>query len=426
MSRYLILLCSVLVILLPDGAWARDTLWKTASTTATCEAYERLQNSLRDLGYRCQSPVPRLHADLIGEEWLAPAGLSACYIGSMGQTLPIGTAYKCSLFWNRSEYRAVLCTRKYPEGQVAYEQSALSEWQASFMKAATALRSCRGGAVDFAFTERSAVPHFLWDHYEHELGLALSRGDSTLYLGTGTSKQCGTPEGEEKTEMGVLSFVISGNQNQTMGEDPLFWENHSEIRNGLRLTVGGLRALADIQRRWGPQFSLPHLPYGLSMHVGYVRMSAEPSMGSDNFGMVAAFRDINFLSIFDDALFDVELDLGFEEFFFDLEEYYKRVAPFHPVMRSVACRFSGGEYYKPGEETFREGRVFYGINVTGCRGGRVFLMALPTLNGNGLSPEVLFVLFGQYCVDIRTVTHSIAQVFSKRLVEDVLWELDEE
>jgi len=424
MSRYLILLCSVLMLLLPDGALARDTLWKTASTAATCQAYDRLQNSLKHISHRCQSPVPRLHAELIGKDWLGPAGLSACYIGSIGHVLPIDAAYKCSMFWDRSRYRQVLCTREYPKNQVAYEQSALSEWRASLMNAARALKSCRGGAVDFAFTGRSTVPHFLWDHYEHELGLALSKSNSMLYLGTGTSKPCGMPEGGEKTEMGVLSFFVGGNQ--TMDEDPLFWEKHRGIRNGLRLTVSGLRNLTDIRKRLGPQFSGPNLPYGFSMQMGSVGMSAEPHIGSDNFRMLSAFRDIDFLSIFEDAFIDVELDLDFEEKFLDLEEYYQRMAHLNPVLRSLACRLSGGEYYKPGEEVFREARVFEGINVRGCKGGQVFLLGLPVLTGNGLSPEVLFVLVGHYCTDLRRVRHSVTQVFSESLVEDVLSELDEE
>ena len=188
MSRHLILLCSTLVVLLANAAWARDALWKTASTVATCEAYDRLQQSLEHFNYRCQRVAPRFHAELIGKDWLRPAGLSACYIGSLDHILPIGSAYKCSVFWDRSRYRQVLCTRKYPKDQVAYEQSALSKWRASLMTAARTLKACRGEAVDFAFTGRSTVPHILWDHYEHELGLALSAGKSLLYLGTGASK----------------------------------------------------------------------------------------------------------------------------------------------------------------------------------------------------------------------------------------------
>ena len=424
MSRHLILLCSTLVVLLANAAWARDALWKTASTVATCEAYDRLQQSLEHFNYRCQRVAPRFHAELIGKDWLRPAGLSACYIGSLDHILPIGSAYKCSVFWDRSRYRQVLCTRKYPKDQVAYEQSALSKWRASLMTAARTLKACRGEAVDFAFTGRSTVPHILWDHYEHELGLALSAGKSLLYLGTGASKPCGTPGGGEKTEMGVLSFFV--NPNQTMNEDPLFWERHREIRKGFRLTESGLRDLADIQSRLGPQFSWANLPQGVSIQMGSVGMSAEPHIATDNFEMLSTFRDIDFLSIFQLALIDVELDLGFEEKFLDFEKYYQEVGHLNPVLRSLACRSSGGKNYEPGMEAFREARIFVGVDAAGCRGGRVFLLSVPILTGNGLSPEVLFVLLGENCIDLRTVRRSVTSVFSETLVEDVLFELGEE
>ncbi len=424
MSRHMILLCSTLLVLLANGAWARDALWKTASTVATCETYDRLQQSLENFDYRCQRVAPPFHAELIGKDWLRPAGLSACYVGSMDHVLPIGPAYKCSTFWDRLGFREVLCTREYPEGQVAYEQSALSEWRASLMKSARALKSCRFGAIEFSFTGGSTVPHMLWDHYEHELGLALSSGKSLMYLGTGASKPCGTPGGGEKTEMGVLGFFI--NANETMVEDPMFWEKHREVGKGLRPTEGGLRDLADIRNRLGPQFSGANLPPGLSIQLGSVGMSAEPHISTDNFEMLRAFRDIEFLSIFESALIDVELDFGFDEEFLDLEEYYEETAHLHPVLRSLACRSSGGEYYEPGKKAFREARIFIGIGTAGCRGGRVLLLTIPTLTGNGLNPEMLFVFVGEHCRDLLKIRRSVTSVFAEVLVDEVLFELGEE
>ena len=149
-------------------------------------------------------------------------------------------------------------------------------------------------------------------------------------------------------------------------------------------------------------------------------------MNSDNFATLLEFRDIDFLTIFEYALLDVELDLGFEEVSFDFEEYFEEEGHRNPVWEAMACRFSGVGDFDKIKEMFSEVHTFEGIGVTGCRRGRVLLMSLPLLVGEGLQREVLLALGGVNCRNLSRTRDAISKLVANMLVEEVLFELGEE
>ena len=423
MSRYIILFCAALLVLLPSNVWARDSLWKTASALATCQAYDRLQGYLERFEYTCKSVAPPFHRDLIEEDWIQAAKLSVCYIGSVNHILPIPSAYQCSVFSDRSDYHELVCTREYPENQIAYDQSILSDWQTSLVTDAAALKSCVGRGVEFSFTGGSVVPHMLLDRYQHELGVALSKGHSLMYLGAGFPKSCGSTGNKPILPMGVLSFFV--NPQKTEKANPIFWENNIEVGNGLQLTFTGMKDLATIRKQLDPGNSWGTMPQGVAIAMRSVGLSVEADMRNDNFGTILAFRDIDFLSIFDSALLDVELDLNFYEIY-DVEERVEAEMDRNLVWQAMACRFPGAGGFDKARKMFRKVRIFEGDGATGCRNGHVYLMYLPLAMGEGLSVETLFVLVGSDCNDLSRTTGAIARMFSKAAVEDILFELGEE
>lgn len=429
MSKRVTLVCVIMSLLLANGVLARDSLWRTASEMATCEAYDRLQESLEHLELQCQTPVPHFHKALIEQDWLRLAGLSACYVGPLHHFLPIGAEYDCSLFTDGSEFHEVVCTRDYPEDQVTFEQSTLSEWQTSLMAAATMLKSCRGAPLELSFAGPSLVPSILWDHYQHdlgvalsEIGVALSEKSFLLYLGTGTSKPCGSPRGGDKTEMGVVSFAIG--MDGTVSEDPMFLETRVEIHNGLHQVERRMRDLADLQRRFGSEIQIPSLPRGLSVEIGSVEFTASPDIESDNFAMLSAFREIDFMDIFEWALLEVELGLELEELFFDFSVYLEELAPLHPMMRMLECRFPDAQIPDRTKEAVLETRVFVGSGLAGCERGHVLLSGFQIVDPNGRSAEFVFFLLGEYCRDLSQVRQSFTRLFSDSIVNELLFELD--
>ena len=280
MSRYIVLFCAALLALLPSSVWARDSLWKTTAAIATCEAYDRLHDYLERFEYNCKSVAPRFHENLIEEDWVRGARLSACYIGSINHILPIPASYECSVFTDRSEYHHIVCTRDYPEDQVAHEQYTLSDWQTALVTGAKSLKSCADKNINFAFTGPTLTPHMLLDRFKHEHGLALSEGDSLMYLGTGSSKSCGPQRDATARTMGVLSFFTGGQEpmrsaEETVGTDPFFWERNVEIGKGLQLTFTDMRDLDDIQRRFDPDFSWGSMPAGVSFSLSVVGIRAQ-------------------------------------------------------------------------------------------------------------------------------------------------------
>ena len=108
-------------------AWA-ESIWNTAIEMSTCRAHEELSSFLGNDNYACRRNAPPRHRELTGYEWLAAAGLSACYFGWSDHIPRILSGYRYSVTTDRKRYHNVVCTRSFFADEIESAKTSRENW----------------------------------------------------------------------------------------------------------------------------------------------------------------------------------------------------------------------------------------------------------------------------------------------------------
>ena len=420
--RKFIFVWIVLSATFSHGAWA-ESIWNTATEMATCRAHGQLSRFLRSYNYACRSDAPPLHKDWISQEWLAATGLSACYIGRSDHIPGLQSGYRCSVTTDRKRYHNIVCTRPFPADEVESAKSSLENWEENFSTRALELQKCEGSPIDMSFANRNLVPESLWKWYRHELGIVLSRQDSLMYMGIGIPSSCGKARTDRESTIGVVSFFLgAGGPAQP---DPFFWETRRNLGDGVGVTIGGMRDLAEIQRKYNPSGSWGAIPPGLSVTMGFVRVHAEAMLQRDNLETLRGFREVDFADIFESAWLDVEKELDLKYTGKDLGDYVDIESEIYPGFQEMQCQLGGSVDIDEIFESFlTEAELFDGQGLPGCGYGEVFLVSMPMRHlFSSLEADTFFILIGENCNNIirtqRTILGHLEETISQETVEEL-------
>ena len=396
--RRFIFLGIVLNVTFVPGAWA-DSIWDAVTEMATCRTYERLESYLRDHEYRCRDDAPSFHESLTGEKWISEEGLSACYVGSPDQFLEGPSGYRCSVIGDGKERRNLVCTRRFPFEEMDDSKYSLKHREEELFQRALELGKCKGKPIEMSFAGRHLVPQFLWKWYRHELGVALNRHDSLMYLGLGRPAVCGKTLEETEGSVGIISFFVGpggSGRPEPLPPHPFFWEKRKDVGQGVSMTIGGLKDLAEIQAEHDPNRTWGVIRSRLSISMGTVGARARATFDLENLETLAWFRELDFESIFEFAWLDLEIDLELEALYLDLEEDVDLDRELYPGFQEFRCNLGGHvDMDALFESIVVEAQTFLGRGLRGCEDGAVLLITHPMVHRSSLEAKTGFTLMGR-------------------------------